>query len=125
MFTAEKTLNNLATWKIADLPAGAVITGAAVGGVGDAATGLVRGFLPSAPSWAVKAGMAFLVAKYGKGILGTTGANVGALFLTYDAVQEMVDVRGKVNGIVSGLLSKIRPTTSLTTPVTQQQTSVF
>jgi hypothetical protein len=100
-------LSNLSTYKIADIPIGAVAVGAAVGGVGDAVTGVVTGFVPSAPSWAVKGGLAFVTAKWGDKLLGKSGSQVGTLFLAYDAVQELFNLRASVSNIIGGLTGKI------------------
>jgi len=100
-------LEQVSEFQIADLPIGAVAAGAAVGGAGDAIAGVVSGFVPQAPTWAVKGGLAFLTARYGKGILGKGASQVGALFLSYDAVQELFNIRASVSNIITGITGKI------------------
>lgn len=103
----EGILSKVATYKIAELPVGAVAVGAVVGGVGDALAGVITGFVPSAPTWALKGGLAFVAAKYGEKFLGSSGAQVGALFLAYDAVQELFNIRASISNIIGGLTGKI------------------
>lgn len=100
-------LADVAKWQIASIPIGAVAVGAAVGGIGDAAAGLVRGFAPQAPSWAVKGALAWATINWGSKWLGKEAAQMGALFLTYDAVQELFNIRQSVANIVGGLTGKV------------------
>ena len=80
-------LTDVSKFKIQGLPVGAVATGAVIGGVGDAVSGVIKGAAPQAPSWAIKGALAFVVAKFGKKVVGDSAAAIGALFLTYDAAQ--------------------------------------
>lgn len=102
-------LSNLADWKVPvlELPVGAVAGGAVVGGVGDALAGLVTGFVPGFPSWAVKGVVAAAIIRYGPNVVGDAVAALGGLFLTYDAVQELVNIRGSTRNIVGGITGKI------------------
>ncbi len=101
-------LNKVANYEIVGIPAGAVVMGAVVGGVGDVATGVIQSFVPSIPTFAIKGLLAIGVGKYGKKLIGETGASVGALFLAYDAVQSLVDIRGKTAGFVGGIVGKVK-----------------
>lgn len=101
------SLNNIADFKVFDLPVGAVATGAAIGGVGDAVTTVATTAVPAVPKWAVKAGLAFATYKYAGKLIGRDAANLGAMFLTYDAVQELVNIRATVSGFTSGILAKL------------------
>lgn len=103
----EGMLSGLTEFRIMGLPLGAVAGGAAIGGVGDALAGLVTGFVPAFPSWAVKALSAFAVIQWGPRIVGKELAQLGGLFLTYDAVQELFNIRGSVANIVGGVTGKV------------------
>ena len=72
-------MNSIADFKVLDLPVGAVGTGAVIGGVGDAVTGVVQASVPAIPSWAIKAGLAFATYKYAGKVVGKDAANIGAL----------------------------------------------
>ena len=103
----EGILSQVADFKVAGLQIGAVGAGAVIGGVGDALAGLVSGFAPMAPSWAVKGGLAWAVLQWFPRIVGTAPAQLGALFLTYDAVQELFNIRASVRNIVRGITGKV------------------
>lgn len=100
-------LTGISDWRIFGLPVGAVAGGAIVGGVGDALSGAVVGLVPQAPSWAVKAATAWAVVQWGPKIIGKEVAQVGALFLTYDAVQELFNIRGSIANIIAGVTGKV------------------
>lgn len=89
------------------LPVGAVVGGAAIGGVGDALSGTLQGLIPQAPSWVVKAVMAMAVVNWAPRWIGKDIANIGGLFLTYDAVQELFDVRGNISGVIGQLTGRV------------------
>ena len=95
--------------QIFGLPVGAVVGGAAIGGVGDALSGTLSGLVPQAPSWVVKAILALGVVNFlPKWVPGSKDiAQVGGLFLTYDAVQELFDVRGNISGMVGQLTGRV------------------
>ena len=101
-------LTGISEWRIFGLPVGAVAGGAIVGGVGDALSGAVVGLVPQAPSWAVKAAAAWAVVQWGPKIIGKEVAQVGALFLTYDAVQELFNLRGSIANIISGVVGGVK-----------------
>jgi len=103
----EGVLSGIAGWRFGVFPIGAVATGAAVGGLGDAVSGLVQGFIPAVPSWVVKFGMAFMAFQWLPGLVGTQAAQMGGLFLTYDGVQELFNIRGSVSNIVGGITGKV------------------
>lgn len=104
----EGILNGLTNIKVFDLPVGAVAGGAVVAGVGDVLTGIVQGATQNKiPSWAVKGLTAFAVVKWGHKLVGKEAAQIGGLFLTYDAVQEAFNVRSSVSNIVGGLTGRI------------------
>jgi len=103
----EGILSQVSKFEVMGLPLGAVASGAIVGGAGDAIAGVVTGFAPQAPTWSIKGGLAFLVAKYGKNLIGAGAAQVGALFLTYDAVQELFNIRASMANIISGITGKV------------------
>ncbi|KKN50491.1 hypothetical protein LCGC14_0632160 [marine sediment metagenome] len=89
------------------LPIGAVAGGAAIGGVGDVLSGVITGFVPQLPSWAVKAAAALGIMQYGGRFVGKEIAQLGGLFLTYDAVQELFNIRLSVANIVGGLTGRV------------------
>ena len=86
--------------QIFGLPVGAVVGGAAIGGVGDALSGVIRGFAPQFPTWAVKGVAALAIINWGPRLVGKDIAQLGGLFLTYDAIQELFNIRGSISGIV-------------------------
>ena len=89
------------------LPIGAVVGGAAIGGVGDAVAGMISGFAPQVPSWALKGLAAMAIVNFAPRFIGKDIAQIGGLFLTYDAVQELFDIRGNVSGIVGQLTGRV------------------
>ena len=101
-------LTGISEWRIFGLPVGAVAGGAIAGGVGDALSGVVVSLVPQAPSWAVKAATAWAVAQWGPKIIGKEVSQVGALFLTYDAVQELFNLRGSIANIISGVVGGVK-----------------
>ncbi|MEN8615209.1 hypothetical protein ABFB09_08040 [Dehalogenimonas sp. THU2] len=114
----------ISDFKVFDLPVGAVGVGAVVGGVGDAVAGAAQGVIPQAPAWAVKLGLAYATYKFGPSVIGRDAANLGAMFLTYDGVQEVVNIRGNVRTFTSGILSKLPlPRVGVATTVTQAATT--
>ena len=125
------SLNSVADFKVFDLPIGAVGVGAVIGGVGDAVTGTVKASVPAIPGWAVKAGLAFATYKYAGKLVGKDAANIGALFLTYDAVQELVNIRGTVQAFTAGILAKLPipvlggGTVPAPAPMSQRSASAF
>jgi len=100
-------LQGVAKWEVFGLPFGAVATGAIIGGVGDVLAGVTTGFAPQAPSWAVKGALAFAVGKYAGRLVGTGAASIGALFLTYDAVQEIFNIRASTRNILGGITGNV------------------
>ncbi len=100
-------LTQVADFEVVGLPLGAVGAGAVIGGVGDALAGVVTGFAPQAPSWVVKGGLAYVVLQFFPNLVGDKAAKIGALFLTYDAVQELFNIRASVRNIVGGITGKV------------------
>lgn len=100
-------LASITQFEVMGIPIGAVAAGAGIGGVGDAVSGILTGFVPQAPTWAVKGAMAFAVGRYGSKILGQHAAQVGTLFLAYDAIQELFNIRASVANIIGGLTGKV------------------
>jgi hypothetical protein len=112
----DNIFGKIADMKFVDIPIGAAAFGLLAGGVGDGISGLVQGMLPGnaaaqkyGPA-AIKLGLAFVTAKYGKKLVGPTAANLGAFVFTMDAIQDIVDIRG----MVSGLFPKKTVTTATT-----------
>ena len=100
-------LESLAGFKLFGLPVGAVAGGAVIGGVGDAVTGVITGAVPQAPTWAIKAGLAFATVKWGPKLVGNAVAQTGGLFLTYDALQELFNLRSSIGNVIGGLMGKV------------------
>jgi len=105
-------LSGVSKIKVLDLDLGAAVVGGAVAGFGDALTGVIYGLAPQLQqakyAGALSKGlMAFAVKKWGGKLVGEEAAGFGSLFLTYDAIQEFVDIRGSVSNIVGGLLGKV------------------
>lgn len=125
------SMNSIADFKVFDLPVGAVGVGAVIGGVGDAVTGTAQGVVPQVPAWALKAGLAFATYKYAGKYVGKDAANIGAMFLTYDAAQELINVRGSVRNFTAGILAKLplpsfgSTTTPAPAPASNYQRSPF
>ncbi len=103
----EGILSQVAAFEIAGLPVGAVAAGAVVGGAGDALAGTVSALAPQVPSWALKGGLAWAVIKYLPNMVGNQAAQLGGLFLAYDSVQELFNIRASVSNIVGGVTGKI------------------
>ena len=103
----EGILSQVAAFEIAGLPVGAVAAGAVVGGAGDALAGTIGALAPQVPSWALKGGLAWAVIKYLPKLAGNQAAQLGGLFLAYDAVQELFNIRASASNIVGGLTGKI------------------
>ena len=103
----EGVLSGLTDFKIAGLPLGTVAGGAVAGGVGDALAGVVTGFAPQFPSWAVKFLAAWGIMQWGPRIMGKDIAQIGGLFLTYDGVQELVNIRGSVSNVIGGMTGRL------------------
>jgi len=101
----DNIFSKIADMKVFDIPVGAAGVGLVAGGISDGVSGLVQGILPNNPTVqrfgppAAKLGLAFLTAKYGKKILGTAAANLGAFVFTMEAITDIVDVRGMVAGL--------------------------
>jgi len=103
----EGILTQVAGFEIASIPIGAVAAGAVIGGVGDAVSGVVGGFAPQMPSWAVKGLLAWASIQWMPRLIGTQAAQLGGLFLTYDAVQELFNIRASVSNIVGGVVGRV------------------
>ena len=107
---AEKVgiLTGIAEFKLAGIPVGAAATGAAVAGLAD---GLVSAVLPriapQIPPWVVKAGMSWASIQWGPRWLGAVPAQTAGLFLAYDAITDLVNIRGRVGGLVTGVAQKL------------------
>jgi len=97
-------LEGVAKSRIAGIPVGAAAIGALTAGAVDGVIGLVEGAVGATiPSWAVKGAGAFAVVKWGGKLVGETAAQTAGLLLAYDAIQELVDLRGMVSGLFSGI----------------------
>lgn len=106
----EGVLSGLSRTEVLGIPVGAAATGALIAGAWDGVAGLAGGILPQTAQWPwlVPAIGAVVTARFMPKLVGTTAANVGALLLAYDAIQQMVNIRG----MVSGLFTRFRTTTS-------------
>jgi hypothetical protein len=110
----DNMFGKIADMKVFDIPIGAAAFGLLASGIGDGVSGLVQGMLPANATVqkygppAIKLGLAFVTAKYGKKLVGPTAANLGAFVFTMDAIQDIVDIRG----LVSGLFPKKTATTA-------------
>ncbi|MDP3732533.1 MAG: hypothetical protein Q8R31_05910 [Candidatus Omnitrophota bacterium] len=107
---AEGILAKLPNIEIAGLPISDAAYGAAVAGLGDVLTGVIQGFAPQVPSAAVKLGSAFALGlKPVKNMLGSRITGVAQLLLVYDAIQETLNIRGRVSGMVGGIVPRGLP----------------
>ena len=105
---AKGMLEGLSEIRPFGLPIGAVGGGLVIQGAADALGAVVNGFSNNKiPSWAVKGVMAFALVKWGHKVVGNDMAQVGALLVTADAVQDLVNIRGSVNNIVNGLTGRV------------------
>ncbi len=100
-------LSNVTDFKLAGLPVGAVAVGLAVGGVGDAVGNTVSTAVPAVPGWAVKAGLAWATYTWAPKFIGKDAANMGALFLTADALMGVIPIRSTVAAFTAGILAKL------------------
>tara|TARA_Y100000034_G_scaffold132443_1_gene195440 strand:+ start:760 stop:1326 length:567 start_codon:yes stop_codon:yes gene_type:complete len=91
------------------------LKGAAVAGVGDAVAGALSAFIPpmgngGGINWSgfvSKVGTAWLVnTKQAKRFLGPGAVSFGTMFLLYDAVQEVFQVRPTVKNLLGDVLGK-------------------
>jgi hypothetical protein len=103
-------LAGLAKTEIFGVPIGAAATGALIAGAWDGVAGLAGGILPQTAQWPwlIPAIGSVVTARFLPRFVGSSAANVGALLLAYDAMQQMVNIRG----MVSGLFTRFRTTTS-------------
>ncbi len=100
----EGILGGITKMEIAGIPIGAAAAGAAVAGIADGLIGLIPAKVPNVAARLVGA---LALAKWGgKTFIGEDASQVAALLLTYDAVQETVNLRG----VLSGLFTKIGST---------------
>ena len=103
------TLGKIADTRVAGVPVGAAAIGAACAGLTDAVIGMVQGLVPAGTlSTTTKTGIAdavgsFAWIKWGDKLVGKTTAEITALFLAYDAIQNFIDIRGKVAGLLGGI----------------------
>ena len=101
-------LEGIAKARIAGIPVGAAAIGALAAGAVDGVIGLVQGVsgTTAIPSWALKGVGSFASIKWGGRLIGDTAAQTAGLLLAYDAIQELVDLRGMVSGLFSGITLK-------------------
>lgn len=101
----EGVLTKVGETRIAGIPVGAAAVGAVTAGLVDGIIGVVEGAVGvgKIPSWAVKGIGAFAAIRWGDRLVGTLAAQTAGLFLAYDAVQELVDLRGMVSGLFAGI----------------------
>ena len=97
-------LEGFTEMEVAGIPIGAAITGGVVAGFAD---GIISMVPIKAPAIIVRGLAAWALVRWGPRFLGTKAAQVGALFITYDAIQSLFDFRGMISGLfkrtVSGL----------------------
>ena len=111
--------------KVFDIPIGAAAFGLLAGGIGDGVSGLVEGMLPDNATVqkygppAIKLGLAFVTAKYGKKLVGPTAANFGAFVFTMDAIQDIVDIRGLVSGLFPKKTATTATSRAMSRPIAQ------
>ncbi|MBT9166647.1 MAG: hypothetical protein DDT25_01341 [Chloroflexi bacterium] len=89
-------LENVAETKVAGIPIGAVLTGALVAGLAD---GIITMIPMKLPSVAVRGVAAWAMIQYGPRVFGPTAAQTGGLLIAYDAMQEMVNLRGMTQNL--------------------------
>lgn len=103
MAAQEGILSGLSRFEVAGIPVGAAATGALAAGLFDGLVGLVQGVAPQVPSWAMKAVGAWAAIQWGPRLLGSTAAQTAGLFLAYDSIQELINLRGLISGLFQGL----------------------
>ena len=120
------TLGKVAETRVAGIPVGAAAIGAACAGLTDAVLGLLEGVIPTTMAENTRKGIGNSVAsfawiRWGGGLVGRTTAEVTGLLMAYDAVQNFVDIRGKVKGLLSGIklgaAMKVSPTSATISPI--------
>lgn len=102
-------LEGFTEMEVAGIPVGAAITGGVVAGFTDGVISLIP---IKAPAILVRGLAAWALVRWGSRFIGTKAAQVGALFITYDAVQSLFDFRGMISGLfkrgVSGVGEQIQ-----------------
>ncbi len=102
----EGILGGITKMEIEGIPIGAAAAGAAIAGVADGLIGLIPAKVPNVAARLVGA---LVLAKWGgKTFIGEDAAQVAALLLTYDAVQETINLRGTLSGLFTKLGSTLR-----------------
>ena len=101
---------------ILDMPIGdAALGGATSLIVAELTDAFVVGRLPTVPVVAIKAAEAFVMSKYGHKLIGTQGARMGALFLTWEAIRALVPIDTWISNLISSVAggsSSPNPSTS-------------
>ena len=121
----DNMFGKIADMKVFDIPIGSAAFGLLAGGIGDGISGLVQGMLPANATVqkygppAIKLGLAFVTAKYGKKLVGPTAANLGAFVFTMDAIQDVVDIRGLVSGLFPKKTATTAGTRAVSRPIAQ------
>ena len=121
----DNMFGKIADMKVFDIPIGAAAFGLLAGGIGDGVSGLVEGMLPANATVqkygppAIKLGLAFVTAKYGKKLVGPTAANLGAFVFTMDAIQDIVDIRGLVSGLFPKKTATTATSRAMSRPIAQ------
>ena len=121
----DNMFGKIADMKVFDIPIGGAAFGLLAGGIGDGVSGLVQGMLPANATVqkygppAIKLGLAFVTAKYGKKLVGPTAANLGAFVFTMDAIQDIVDIRGLVSGLFPKKTATTATSRAMSRPIAQ------
>lgn len=89
---------------ILDMPIGdAALGGATSLIIAELTDALVIVRLPTVPVVAIKGAEAFLMSKYGHKLIGTQGARMGALFLTWEAIRALVPIDTWISNLISSI----------------------
>ena len=89
---------------ILDMPIGdAALGGASALLVSELTDAFVVGRIPTVPVVAIKAAEAFVMSKYGHKLIGTQGARMGALFLTWEAIRALVPIDTWISNLISSV----------------------
>lgn len=89
-------LEGFVEMEVVGIPVGAAIVGGVVAGFTDGILSLIP---IKAPGILARGLAAWALVRWGSRWIGEKAAKTGALFITYDAVQELFDFRGMVRGL--------------------------
>lgn len=107
MAMLEGALSKVANFKIANMPLGAVLIGGAVAGVGAGISEVISAFVPGIPTGIMKGLAAWGTIQFGGKLIGREAAELGGMFLLFDAITDFIDIKGIVRNFVAGAAGKL------------------